>query len=274
MTRNRFTQIGIDRFVRLAWLEKVSSLVLAGNDSASIKNILQSDLHGAFRSSNTDVRGSIDKTITILLKIWLTVPSELESLRIEGLELLKRAPRRDHLAIYWGMVMAVYPFWSGVATQTGRLLRLQGSASAAHVQRRVREQYGERETVSRAARRVLRSYLDWSVLQETGAKGVYSAGATLAIDDSRLIAWLAEAFLHARANGSAPLKDIIDSPSLFPFWIKPVHAESLVAASSRLDILHHGLDDDLVMLRKQTNQVGGCPLFKQPSSHTTVRTVR
>ena len=73
--------------------------------------------------------------------------------------------------------MAVYPFWSGVATQVGRLLRLQGSAAAAHVQRRVREQYGERETVSRAARRVLRSYLDWGVLQETGKKGIYSAGS-------------------------------------------------------------------------------------------------
>lgn len=145
---------------------------------------------------------------------------------------------------------SVYPFWSGVATQTGRLLRLQGSAAAAHIQRRVREQYGERETVSRAARRVLRSYLDWGVLQETGAKGIYSTGATLAVDDSRLIAWLAEASLHARANGSAPLKDLIDSPSIFPFRIKPVHAESLVSASSRLDILRHGLDDDLVMLRE------------------------
>jgi hypothetical protein len=97
---------------------------------------------------------------------------------------------------------------------------------------------------------VLRSYLDWGVLQETGVKGIYSAGATLAIDDFRLIAWLAEASLHTRANGSAPLKDLIDSPSFFPFRIKPVHAESLVAASSRLDLLRHGLDDDLVMLRK------------------------
>jgi hypothetical protein len=150
------------------------------------------------------------------------------------------------------MVMAVYPFWLGVATQVGRLLRLQGSAAAPHVQRRVREQYGERETVSRAARRVLRSYLDWGVLQQTGTKGIYAAGTTLAVDDSRLIAWLAEAFLQSRANGSLPLKDLLDSPSLFPFRLKPVNAESLVAPSSRLDILRHGLDDDLVMLRKRS----------------------
>jgi len=254
MTRNRFTQIGLDRLVRLAWLEKVSSLVLAGNDSASIKTILQSDLQGAFRSTNTDVRGSIDKTITILLKIWLTVPSELASLHVDGLDLLKRLPQHDHLAINWGMVMAVYPFWSGVAIQVGRLLRLQGSVAAAQVQRRVREQYGERETVSRRARYAIRSFLDWGVLQETGAKGIYSAGITLAVADSRLISWLAEASLHARANGSAPLRDLLDSPSLFPFRIKPIQAESVRAASPRLDILRHGLDDDLVMLRKPTTK--------------------
>ena len=258
MIRNRFTQIGLDRHVRLEWLEKVSSLVIAENDSVSIKSILQSDLQGAFRSTNTDVRGSIDKTITVLLKIWLTIPSELSSLHLDGLELLKSLPQQDHLAIHWGMVMAVYPFWSGVAIQVGRLLRLQGSVAVAQVQRRVCEQYGERETVSRRARYTIRSYLDWGVLQETGAKGIYSGGTTLAVDDSRLIAWLAEASLHARANGSAPLKDLIDSPSLFPFRIKPVHAESLVAASSRLDLLRHGLDDDLVMLRKQTPK-GGVP---------------
>lgn len=152
--------------------------------------------------------------------------------------------------------MAVYPFWSDVATQVGRLLRLQGSAAATHVQRRIREQYGERETVSRAARRVLTSYRDWGVLQETGTKGIYTAGTTLAVDDSRLIAWLAEASLHARADSLAPLKDLLDNPNFFPFRIKPIPAQSLVAVSSRIDILRHGLDEDLVMLRKPSTKVG------------------
>ncbi len=250
MKRNRFGQIGLDRLVRLAWLEKVSSLVLSGKKSNEIKATLRTDLKEAFRSERTDVRGSIDKTITILTKVWLTVPEELESLRIDGLELLKRVPRSDHIAIHWGMLMPVYPFWSGVATQVGRLLRLQSSAAAAHVQRRVREQYGERETVSRRTRYVLRSYLDWGVLQETGGKGIYTAERRQAVEDSQLIAWLIEASLYARANGSAPLKDLLDGPSLFPFCLTPIHAESLLDLSSKVEIHRHGLDDDLVMLRK------------------------
>jgi hypothetical protein len=253
----RSDQIGFSQRVRPEWLEQTANLVLAGNDKAAVNDALQELLKEKVSVGGQAERGTREKIITILLKAWLTVPRELEALRVEGLELLRRVPRRDHLAVHWGMVMVVYPFWSGVAVQVGRLLRLQGSAAAAHVQRRVREQYGERETVSRAARRVLRSYLDWGVLQETGTSGIYAGGTTLAVDDSRLIAWLAETSLHARANGSAPLKDLIDSPSFFPFRIKPIHAEGLVSASARLDILRHGLDDDLVMLRKLTRKEGG-----------------
>ena len=149
------------------------------------------------------------------------------------------------------MVTAAYPFWSGVAAQAGRLLRLQGSAAAAHVQRRVREQYGERETVSRAARRVLRSFLDWGVLIESGKKGVYEQGPVLPVDDPKLIAWLVEAGLYAKPGGSAPLAETVQSTSLFPFRIGRMPAEHLVAASGRLDLLKHGLDQDLIMLKKQ-----------------------
>ena len=255
MTR-RTDQIGFSQRVRLEWLEQTANLVLAGNDKAAVNEALQELLEDKVSVGGQAVRGNREKIITILLKVWLTTPTELESFRMAGLELFRRVPRRDHLAIHWGMVMAVYPFWAGVATQVGRLLRLQESAAAAHVQRRVREQYGERETVSRAARRILRSYLDWSVLQETGTKGIYTAGTTLAVDDSRLIAWLAEASLHARANGSAPLKDLIDSPSFFPFRISPIHADNLVSASSRLGTLRHGLDDDLIMLKARAADGG------------------
>ncbi len=249
-------QIGFSQRVRLEWLEQTTNLILAGNDKAAVNDALQELLKDKVSVGGHAVRGNREKIITILLKTWLTVPGELESLRIEGLELLKSVPRSDRLAIHWGMVMAVYPFWSGVAVQVGRLLRLQGSVVAAHVQRRVREQYGERETVSRAARRVLRSYLDWDVLQETGKKGVYTAGMTLPINDSQLIVWLVEASLLSRANGSAPLKDLIDNPCFFPFRITPIHAARLVAASSSLDVLRHGLDEDLVMLRKHAKKVG------------------
>jgi hypothetical protein len=225
---------------------------LAGNDKTAINTALQELLQNKVSVGGDAKRGTREKIITILMKTWLNVPMKLGALRGDGLELLKDLPRTDRIVVHWGMVTAVYPFWSVVAIHVGRLLKLQGSAAASQIQRRLREQYGERETVSRAARRVLRSYLDWGVLNESGVKGIYNAGRSIVVDDPRLISWLIEASLHARSNGSAPLKDVIESPSLFPFLLKPIQPDSLLEVSANLDILRHGLNDDLVMLRKIT----------------------
>jgi len=247
---NRQKQIGFSQRIRLEWLEQTASLVLAGNDKAAINDSLQELLKEKVSVGGKAVRGNREKAITILMKIWLNVPKDLEALRTDGLELLKKLPRKDQIAVHWGMSMAVYPFWAAVAANTGRLLRLQGTAAIIHVQRRVRERFGERETVSRAVRRVIRSFVDWDVLRKTSEKGVYRHGLTLSIKDSKLISWLIEASLHAHSGGSASIRDLIDSTSLFPFHIAHISAEHLVAESPRLDILRHGLDENLVMLRE------------------------
>ncbi len=248
----RHEQIGLDRLIRLTWLERTSNLVLAGNDTHAIKATLQEDLQGVFRTRNTKIRSSLDKTITILMKVWVRPPRNLLLLQREGLKILSHLPRENHIAIHWGMTMAVYPFWGAVAAHVGRLLRLQGTVTVSQVQQRLREQYGERDTVSRAAQRVLRSFVDWRALKETSKKGLYTAGRALAIEEVEVIAWLAEAFLYAHPNGSVPLRTVLDSTSLFPFRLSPISADHLVAVSVRLDMLRHGLDQDLIMLRTES----------------------
>lgn len=250
----RKAQIGFSQRIRLEWFEQTANLMLAGNDKAAINDALQDLLRDKLSVGGKAVRGNREKVITILLKTWLTVPRELEKLRDEGLEMLQGLPRKDRIAVHWGMALAVYPFWGAVAAHTGRLLRLQGTAAAAHVQRRIKEDYGERETASRAARRVLRSFIDWGVLNETGDKGVYSQGKQYPVEEPGLIAWMVEASLLARVNGSAAMKDLLDSPSIFPFRLAHISAEHAASLSPRLNILRHGLDDDLVMLKKPTTK--------------------
>lgn len=249
---SRAQQIGFSQRVRMEWLDETARLVMAGNDVAIINAILQDLLKDKVSIGGTAERGNREKIITILLKVWRTTPSELDALRLDGLELLKRPSHQERMAIHWGMVMAVYPFWASVASQVGRLLRLQGSVAVLHVQRRMREQYGERETVSRAARRVLRSYVDWGVLNKSGSKGIYMRGSVTKVGDPKLVAWLIEASLHARFNGSATLRDSLENPSLFPFQLRTISADHLVSIPSRLECLRHGLDEDLVMLRVST----------------------
>ena len=90
------------------------------------------------------------------------------------------------------MTIAVYPFVGVIAEAVGRLLRLQGTCAAAHVQGRVREQPGERETGARAARRVLRCFIDWGVLRETKGQAVYQAASAQWVKDKSVAVWLIE----------------------------------------------------------------------------------
>lgn len=260
----RQDQIGIDRLVRLKWLDRTAYLFLAGNDAGTVKTALQGDLEGEFRSDKTSVRGSLDKTITILLKIWVRPPRELQALQQEGLRLLAHLPREHHIAVHWGMTMAVYPFWGAVAAQVGRLLRLQGTATHAQVRRRIAELFGQRPTVKDAVRRALRSMVDWGVLRDARTQeakrpvGAYVAGLSLSINQVELVVWLTEALLYAYSGHSVSFKTVLDSTSLFPFRFTPISASHLANFTSRLDVVRHGLDEDVVMLRSR-NRPGDEP---------------
>lgn len=249
--KRRFTQIGIDRLVRYEWLERTAYLVLAGVEPPVIKETLQNDLGDSFRSGTTKIWGSLNKTITVLMKIWAKPPHDLQELRAHGLNLLASTAREKHVAIHWGMVMAVYPFWGAVAACVGRLLRLQGKVAAAQVQRRIREQYGERVTVSRRVRYVLRSFVDWGVLQETSKAGTYTTGLSTVIDQAELIAWLLEAFLRAQGQGTMDYEVLYGSPSFFPFRLQRLSVDRLVAKSRRLYFIRHGLNQELIILRER-----------------------
>lgn len=247
---HRSEQIGFSQRVRLEWLEQTVNLILAGNDKSAIESELQRILMDKVSIGGNAERGNREKIITILTKVWLKIPKNLKPLRDEGLELMRHASEDERIALHWGMVMAVYPFWGAVAAHAGRLLKLQGTCAAVHIQRRVREQYGERETVSRAARRVIRSIMDWRVLKETGKKGVYEKGMTVSVNQLRAVSWLLEASLHARSISSAHVVDLAEHPSLFPFAMPHVSADRLAATSQRLELFRQGLDQDLLMFRQ------------------------
>ena len=241
-------QVGFSQRVRLEWLDKTANLILAGNDQLDIQDALQELLADKVSIGGRSVRGNREKTITILMKIWLNVPHGLEGLRDEGLNMLRDARANHRVAIHWGMALAVYPFWGEVAAQVGRLLRLQADLTAEQVQRRIKERYGDRQTVSRATRRVLRSFIDWDVLDDTERRGRYARGGQHSIADEAMIGWLAESVLRSRV-GSTTARSLLDDPAIFPFRLAHLSSARLVSFSPRLEVLRLGLDDELIVLR-------------------------
>ena len=101
------TQIGFSQCIQLDWLERTASLFLRGHTRGEIQAALQEVLQGRLSIGGTAERGNREKAISILRKIWVTVPSGLKLFRDDALAHLNRLPLADHLAVHWGMTIAV-----------------------------------------------------------------------------------------------------------------------------------------------------------------------
>ena len=259
--------IGFSQRVRLEWLEYTANAVLAGSSEDEIAEALRERLRERFSLGGDRVSGNRDKAVAILAKVWVTVPEERRTLRDEGLDLLRQADADGRMLVHWCMCMAVYPFFGTVADAAGRLLRLQGAAAAAQIQRRLRERLGERETVARAARRVLRAFIDWGVLLETGKKGLYRGAAKRAAGDGPITVWVLKAMLSAGGGEPRPPSALLRAPRLFPFETAlPSTAE--LEACGAFEIVRHGLDHEVLLGLARTGPVydeagrtspAGCP---------------
>jgi len=240
--------IGFDRRIKLEWLERAAALVLLGGAARDIRGKLHDILRDEAQADSNAGREGREKSVRLIMHIWVSPRDELRSLRCGALEHFSRLPSVEHLTLHWGMTMAAYPFFGSVAEAVGRLLRLQGSAGAAQVQRRMREQFGDRQFVERPTRHVLRTFIDWGVLKESEEKGVYQPGLLQPIDDTQLKVWLVEATLLSNGSRPLPLRTISNASALFPFTVDPI-AAGTVTGNERLDVFRQGVDEDMVSLR-------------------------
>src|SRR6266446_7893019 len=104
----RDTMIGYNRTVRLRWLDETVDLFLIGQNATEIIETLRERLRDQLSIGSNAERGSREKTITILLKTWVRVPSRVRDLRDDALQIIQHIRRAERLPLHWGMTMAVY----------------------------------------------------------------------------------------------------------------------------------------------------------------------
>src|SRR4029453_6300359 len=95
-------QIGFSQRIQLDWLDHTAALVLAGQTREQVETILQEHLHDKLSIGGTAQRGNREKAITVLLKIWVSVPTWLQPLRDDGLGHMRRLPHAHNIAVHWG----------------------------------------------------------------------------------------------------------------------------------------------------------------------------
>jgi len=93
------TTIGFDRRINIEWLDAAAGRAAAGNAPADVRAFLWDLLHGVVAGDTAhSARG---KTLTVLMRIWVTVPPFAEPLHADAVKHVYSASSEERLAIHW-----------------------------------------------------------------------------------------------------------------------------------------------------------------------------
>ncbi len=246
----RHDKLGIKQTIQPHWMDRVVQLMLAGISEAEIRNELDEFLKTQKQSGGTGQRG--EKTYGMAVSIlasWFSPDSDLVALRDDVLMLARHLPIEQWLPLHWLVISASYPFWFNVAKQVGRLFNLQDQITQTQVFGRIKEQYGDRETVARNARYTMRSFVAWGILKDSETKGCYEKSPPFCVIDPKLAVLMFEAALYATPDGKLTLSLLLKNPALFPFQIPIISGDFVSQYSKRIEIIRYGLDDELLKLK-------------------------
>ena len=246
----RHDAIAVKQVIRLEWMEKTSNLMLAGLDKKQIRCELHDLLSFVKGNGSSGNRGATSRSqaVNILMNIWVAPEPGLLSMRDDALGFL-RDHSLDERSIHWSMISAAYPFWFNVARQIGRLLNLQDQVTQSQIFNRLKEQYGDRETVARYARYTVRSMVAWGVLKDSDTKGCYEKSEPAAVADQASSILMIESALHAVPDGKGTMGSLLNNPAFFPFQLPLMTGDFVSQHSDRIDVVRYGLDDELLKLR-------------------------
>lgn len=247
----RHEAIGIKQVVRIEWYDLALNLVLAGHSAMTIRNGLHETIREMKQSGGFGERGeqTYTKAVTQVMKCWVTPDLELVTFRDALLGYAHQHEGGNRMALHWAITFAAYPFWYRVAYQVGRLLNLQDSITQNQIRQRCFEALGQRSTVERSTRRVIRSFVAWGALKDSEAKGCYEKAAPVSIAEPNLAILMFESALLATPEAKGALGLLLNNPAFFPFQLPVMTGDFVSQRSSRIDTVRYGLEDELLSLR-------------------------
>ncbi len=253
--------LGMDRPLQLEWLDAVAGQLASGATPEEARAFTWKFLEGAVAGSTAQsARG---KTLTVLARIWLTVPSGNEAVRADALQLLNGASADERLGLHWAMMSAAYPFFVDLATNVGKLLALNGECSLAQLNRRLVGVWGDRSTVRTAAQRIVRSMVQWGALEDGGQVGVYVPRKQRIPLPADVAALLVEGLIIATESG-APLDQLVGHAAAFPFDLR-LTANDL-RRHARLRVHRQGDQTDFI--ERELRRKSGVPPAPAPAKTT------
>lgn len=228
-------------------MDRVVKMMLSGMTEQEIRKDLDDYLCTQKQSGGVGERGKVSYTMAIsILACWFAPVQELKSFRDRLLIEAEKRPQSEWLVLHWAIISATYPFWLNVARQVGRLFNLQEQITQPQIFNRIKEQYGDRETVARNARYVVRSFVAWGIIQDISTKGSYSRCSSLTNIDKNLTVLLFESLMHTLVDGKVALSNAYTDPAFFAFEMARFSAAEISDLTKEVEIVNIGYDNHML----------------------------
>ncbi len=201
--------IGMNRAIKLEWLNKTAELVRQGHDEKTIRAELQEYL-----SFEIDSAVNLKNARTVLLQTWVYTPGEHLSIRKEALALVGKGGI-DALAGHWSMLLITYPVFADVCSLIGKLSNIQDTFSTTWLREKLFEIWGERGTLVYSVGRTLQTLRNFGVI-ETIKTGVFKIKKQ-ELTSQKAIEVLLTAILLLKEKAYYEISELSCIPKLFPF---------------------------------------------------------
>ena len=246
----RLEKLGFKQNIRLEWIEYTLQMLLSDMNEKDIRSELVSFLENKKFSGGFGDRGqeACAFIVNMLVKTWVDPDDELIPLRNACLEYARENPR-DNLILHWIMLGSAYPFWENCAGVFGKLFEFQEVIAKPQAIKRIKDIFGDRETVTRNARYVIRSFVAWEIIKDAEKIGQYIHGDPITISDDYLVSLLYEGIVMNTEKRQLPFSKIAASSSLFPFKFSRPVVEKVCKLNPRLEIISNAFNDPLVRIR-------------------------
>lgn len=251
----RHQKIAFKQIVRLEWMDRTLSMVLAGLPEAEIREQLDHYLSTQRQSGGTGKsRNKATYGMSLaLLSCWFRKEPELEDFRKALLAQANSVEQKDWLPLHWAMLAASYPYFAWVNEQVGRLFSLQETITSGQIYERMKQAFGDKEMVARNTRYVVRTLVSWGLLaeEEIGKKGQYSKPVEHKVKNLQTTELLLEGLLLALAEERCECNSLFRHHALYGFSMNYVSPQELARLSNtRVALSQVGLTTGMLGIEK------------------------
>ena len=238
-------KLGFKKDIRLEWMNHSLYLTLQGLSESEIRKELDEYLSSQVTESGKPFSKGAINLIKPLLAIWFKGNPISKDFRDALIQEASSCDSSKWLPLHWALMVVEYPLWYYVADQFGRLFSLQDAVKPSQIYLRIKDIYGDSETVARNTRYIIATMAKWKVIEKCVAqKGLYVQSASIDISNV-MYSLLCESIILEKHTVESSL--LMHDKSLFAFEHDAISiGEINEYLAQRLVLSQQGLDRCIV----------------------------